>query len=518
MAPARTKKRVGRLTTAVTLICASWVGYLVWHHSSSSEAASGPPRDARATTTRDPAPPLPPAQPAAVAAGGGLRQSAPQRAPPAAAPAPEAPPLEAADSAQAASARVHVVFSTDCSPYQDWQTEVVFHSAQLVGQRGPITRIASGCEEARQQHLRQRYSLLYPNRPYYIHFTPDFSGAGSGSTYKFYNKPGGMEHWLASADAAKVPVIALIDPDFIFLRPLTDVVDDDALVFPPWTRVSLADFFGGSVQRVSEGRPVAQQYGLGTYWLGFDRSKICTEPGSPCLSTTRADAAKYFPVGPPYILHFNDWRKLASVWREFAPRVYAQYPDLLAEMYAYCCAAAHLGLKHARVNHLMVSNVDVGDEGWKRLDAWPLEESCGKKTPGIVQMALDGGPYRALPMFLHYCQAYRLGDWMFAKRRVPAAMFDDCSHPLLAEADVSIHALRHDFTPPGNACKQATVRTELVARGNHINRTAAVLCLATWHTNAAAAYARRLTCPGYGPANRTKMFTLATTCHPQSKS
>ena len=46
------------------------------------------------------------------------------------------------------------------------------------------------------------------------------------------------------------------------------------------------------------------------------------EPDSPCLTTTQAEAARYFPVGPPYILHVNDWRRLAPVWRAFAPRVY----------------------------------------------------------------------------------------------------------------------------------------------------------------------------------------------------
>ena len=52
------------------------------------------------------------------------------------------------------------------------------------------------------------------------------------------------------------------------------------------------------------------------------------------------------------------------------------YPDLLAEMYAYCMAAAHLEMPHARVNNWMLSNVHVGDEGWAHLDALPLDASC----------------------------------------------------------------------------------------------------------------------------------------------
>lgn len=67
---------------------------------------------------------------------------------------------------------IHVVFSTDCSTYQDWQTLVVFHSAQTVGQKGPVTRIASGCDNEKKQVLTALYKKLYPK--YHVHFTPDF--------------------------------------------------------------------------------------------------------------------------------------------------------------------------------------------------------------------------------------------------------------------------------------------------------------------------------------------------------
>lgn len=67
---------------------------------------------------------------------------------------------------------VHVIFSTDCSPYQDWQTLVVFHSATAVGQKGPVTRIASGCDDEKKIILKELYLKLYPK--YHVHFTPDF--------------------------------------------------------------------------------------------------------------------------------------------------------------------------------------------------------------------------------------------------------------------------------------------------------------------------------------------------------
>lgn len=67
---------------------------------------------------------------------------------------------------------IHVIFSTDCSPYQDWQTLVMFYSATAVGQKGPVTRIASGCDDEKKKTLSDLYKKLYPK--YHVHFTPDF--------------------------------------------------------------------------------------------------------------------------------------------------------------------------------------------------------------------------------------------------------------------------------------------------------------------------------------------------------
>jgi hypothetical protein len=67
---------------------------------------------------------------------------------------------------------IHVVFSTDCGEFQDWQSLLVFHSAMIVGQ-GPVTRIASGCDDAKKKSLTALYKKLHPN--YHVHFTPDFS-------------------------------------------------------------------------------------------------------------------------------------------------------------------------------------------------------------------------------------------------------------------------------------------------------------------------------------------------------
>lgn len=228
---------------------------------------------------------------------------------------------------------VHVVFSTDCNPFQDWQTLLVFHSGQTVGQKGHMTRIASGCPEKKKKELVALYKELYPN--YYIHFTPDFKkDAKTKKKYEFYNKPYGVQHWLDHAEpkVGSGVIVAVIDPDFVFLRPLTAKVkgNNNNIVSGPVKESDIVDY-------VSKGHPVAQQYGLGAPWVydnnkEFNRTRICGAD-SPCVKVPdHRTGSKYWSVGPPYLLERDDLHRLTQTWTKFVPRVYENYPQLLAEM------------------------------------------------------------------------------------------------------------------------------------------------------------------------------------------
>ena len=188
---------------------------------------------------------------------------------------------------------MHVVFSTDCSPYQDYQAEVVFHSAALVGQRSPITRIASGCDEARVAALRARYARLYPAR-FGAHFTPDFKrDERTGTEYHFYNKPRGLLHWLehgappAGDDAGgdtdwRARLIAVIDPDFIFLRPLTAELGNRSSV----AAASAWRAADSATRRARRARGPAVR-AADQVDDAFRRAYICGA-GSPCATVARA--------------------------------------------------------------------------------------------------------------------------------------------------------------------------------------------------------------------------------------
>jgi hypothetical protein len=71
----------------------------------------------------------------------------------------------------------HVIFSTGCSPQQNWLFYVFFYHALAVQQPGNVTRIASGCT-AQQMielcHFHERY-INRMSLNFLLHFTPDYS-------------------------------------------------------------------------------------------------------------------------------------------------------------------------------------------------------------------------------------------------------------------------------------------------------------------------------------------------------
>jgi len=337
---------------------------------------------------------------------------------------------------------VHVIYSTDCSAYQNWQSITLYYSALLCGQQGQITRIASGCTAEETAELHGTYKKVFPENyrvgsaggggrdglTFRLHSTPDFKhDETTNKKYAFYNKPRGLKHWLDNA-VPSIPadeVVALLDPDMIFLRPLTARVRGDPTKM--YNKNNYVDKKSGiMVQEMQEfvvtGKPVAQMYGLGAPWTDdhhkkFNRKAIC-DADSPCLEVEREDGEQHYSVGPPYLATRADFDRIAKSWVDLVPKVFAQYPFLLAEMYAYSMAAAHEGLPHAQFYHYMVSNSEGGGEGWDYVD--DLDDVC--EAPSVpskdavpqmhvgdvtVERFYDGKP---LPVLFHYCQHFKLTE------------------------------------------------------------------------------------------------------------
>ena len=321
----------------------------------------------------------------------------------------------------------HMVFSTSCSPFQNWQAMAFFHFALKVKQEGSVTRLVSGCTEEEAAALTKIHAeKIAPLNPgFYMHVTPDFD---VHDNQKYWNKPHGLLDWMVkelgfpeSATDHNDDIIIIVDPDMMLLRPITH---DFGNFKTKWAGALKGD-------KVVHGFPIAQEYAYGAAWLTSLNGNIShvVGPDSPVHNVTVQEAGWYYPAGPPYLATGKDMYAIAKHWVMFLPRVHDIFPHFMAEMHAYSVAAAHLRLPHQLTPEFMVS--DVGDglshrEGFGFLANVTPANAC---LPDIAQ--------ENLPFVLHYCQRYSLGRWFFSKYKLREDFFE-CDPPLLREPPLNV--------------------------------------------------------------------------------
>lgn len=321
----------------------------------------------------------------------------------------------------------HMVFSTSCSAFQDWQAFVFFYSAWKVKQSGTVTRIVSGCtpEQVAATKKLHEEQITVLSKDFHVHFTPEFSGPENGKDFhkvsKYFNKPFGLLHYMenvlgypSKSAENDDSIIMIVDPDMILLRPLKHTFHG----YPKeYWRVGSRPI--ESVVR--HGFPIAQAYGYGNGWLRTLDENVThvTGPNSPVLNVSMNDAALYYPAGPPYLATARDMYSIATHWVDFLPRIRDIFPQMMAEMHGYSTAAAHLKLPHQLSEKFMISDTGVEKEGWDFLNDVSRRDAC---VPNIAE--------EKLPMVLHYCQRYALGRWFIGKYKVPENLFT-CEAPLL---------------------------------------------------------------------------------------
>jgi hypothetical protein len=231
-----------------------------------------------------------------------------------------------------------------------------------------------------------------------LHFTPSFSEV-DGDKYPPYNRPHGIKHWLDHVDV-KERVVVVIDPDMLFVKPLIQhgsSQQDLISSVNPKSRLNVINL-EQPTDRVEEGRPVGQFYGIGSSYVEppYKLSDFC-DPGTPCMGVTAQDAWDFYDVGPPYMLHINDLKKMIPLWLEFTAKSRAVKPVLIAEMFAYSLAAAHLNLKHVRLDSFIVSDTNPNSYGeafsfldYKKNDPCKLGRTLTKedaRLPTFIHMA-----------------------------------------------------------------------------------------------------------------------------------
>jgi len=454
----------------------------------------------------------------------------------------------------------HIVFSTGCNAFQDceflWrlgskhlenirmlvvgltlsvvttlllrtgQSYVFFYQVYQSGQKGDVTRVASGCTPEDAETLtavfRDQIQTMLPvgDDRFHLHLTPDFSKT-AGYDYKFFNKPFGLTHWmkhgLGFPDTLrdyKDTIIIVLDPDQFLLRPFqADYSHDTSVV---WHEAPEDETFV-----VREGRPFGQFYSFGAAFVPKANRDIprivqaalnATSPptkmdpkdpkSSHLYRWTAKEVVRSYAAGPPYIAVASDMFQIVTTWASIAVPVF-QLTDEghLSEMFAYSIAAAHLNLPHQLAYSFMVSSPQVSrQEGWNVIDEAKPEEVCmhvrsDKMDPARVAWA------STLPQVLHYCQRYFLGPWFFSKYKLPKD-FLSCGQPLLKDPldhdGVHFVSMYNSSVTPNHQFNQISPRD--------VKRHAFALCYTISIMNEAVQYWKEHHCRAEDNANYSKTF------------
>ncbi|KAJ0051347.1 hypothetical protein Pint_02890 [Pistacia integerrima] len=220
--------------------------------------------------------------------------------------------------------KIHTIFSTECTPYFDWQTVGLVHSFHQSGQPGNITRLLSCTDEDLKEYKGHD---LAPT-----HYVPSMSRHPlTGDWYPAINKPAAVLHWLNHANV-DAEFIVILDADMIMRGPIT-----------PW------EF------KAAHGRPVSTPY---DYLIGCDNELAE-------LHTRHPDACD--KVGGVIIMHIDDLRKFAMLWLLKTEEVRADKDHYaknitgdiyesgwISEMYGYSFGAAELELRHLISREILI--------------------------------------------------------------------------------------------------------------------------------------------------------------------
>ncbi|KAL3699944.1 hypothetical protein R1sor_017966 [Riccia sorocarpa] len=220
--------------------------------------------------------------------------------------------------------RIHTLFSTECNDYFDWQTLGLYHSFQLSGQPGFITRLLSCTDEKLATYKNMDLAPTHVVPSYSVHPL-------TGDRYPAINKPVGVLHWLNHVKM-DVEYVVILDADMILRGPIT-----------PWE-------FGAS-----RGKPVSVPY---DYLIGCDNelARLHTRYPEHCQK-----------VGGIIIMHIEDLRLFAPLWLSKTEEVRADKTHWatkitgdvygkgwISEMYGYVFGAAELKLQHIIRNDIML--------------------------------------------------------------------------------------------------------------------------------------------------------------------
>ena len=345
----------------------------------------------------------------------------------------------------------HIVFSSGCNALQDWQSYMFFYHIMASGFTGNVTRVAS-CETdeqaaaLRKSHNEQISSLMSPK--FLLHTTPDYTHMAPGEKYNFFNKPFGVRHWMEHGlDFANQEmkfaktIVVLMDPDQFLMRPFRRDMTNEA---------GLWHGKDSGYRIVDQGQPMAALYGFGGSWIRkLNVTELLELPAlqnmpphvneqSRLRTLTPQEVGQSYAVGPPYVVQASDMWKIVRTWADLVVPIHQQMAGgtFLAEMFAYCMAAAHWNLPHQISRSFMISDPEVAAaEAW--VDWIDVKQKDVSDDKDIC--SLDFSP---MPHVFHFCQRFYIGPYFFSKYQIPKTPPDDvflsCEHALFQEPPLNV--------------------------------------------------------------------------------
>merc|ERR1719296_1523 len=205
-----------------------------------------------------------------------------------------------------------------------------------------------------------------------------------------------------------------MDPDFVFLKPLTaDLAGRDTAI----------EWEGERPTRVKKGVVVAQRYGLTNpdpkntelFTLKLQKdgkedpsliSYVCSgseTAESPCSKATVRDVSLYQSTGVPYLAHKDDWDWLVDGWADTMGRLHKNYvgDQLYADMWAWALTNIHHKQRQFVLHDYILTTPAAGQaeyEKWAPVDETKLD-SCENPMDSVITKELSA----KLPHFIHYC-------------------------------------------------------------------------------------------------------------------
>jgi hypothetical protein len=211
-----------------------------------------------------------------------------------------------------------VLFNCENSLYQHWQSELLIYTASKISQPGRIVRLLSTRDKPRSLMGDCETFVVPPHSPH----------PKTRDDYSPYNKPNSIKKWL-DKQSGEDCVLLIIDPDCVFLRPVT--------------------------QSIKKGNPVSQD-------VGYMRTNV---PNAQAIITRfcKRGFKLIDAVGIPTLIWKSDLELMIDRWLEITENIRSDKEmkakaGWVAEMWGYTIAAAEAGLSHKIENLCHVPTED----------------------------------------------------------------------------------------------------------------------------------------------------------------